>query len=210
LNLNKDNLFEDQNISIFYLVEIIIIKWKLVVLIMSLSIPLSGIYYLLADELYLSNSIILVGKKHSTDRDFLESPIILAQKLKFESNTIKDVRKITVITNTNAFYDAVQRTMYISLISTTAEKAQNKLSVIIDDVVKNHELVYLRNKKLTSGDGSIRTAVLKSPTYPVTPVNPINYVVFIEGIILSIILACFFILLQHQMLLIKKVKLLDV
>ena len=200
----KNNIFDDDNYSIFYLLEIIIARWKHIMLLMLLSLPLSGVYYFYADESYKSNSIILIGKKHAQDHDFLEPPTILAKKIKHKYSSHKDIDKITVKTNTISFYETVQRTMEISLESNSPDKSQKLLSMIVDAIIKKHYSLYLYNKKINEIDGENKTLIILKPTYAVRSVNPINITVFIKGLLFSLLIGCFSVLFLHHLSYLRK------
>jgi hypothetical protein len=148
--------------------------------------------------------VIIIGKKYSTDRSFIEHPLILAKKIRVEISSNKNIESGIVKTDNNAYYDKVRRTLTIKFIATSAEIAKKELTLTIDKILKSHYKKFLINKKITDTKDAVNTIVLERPTYNPITITPFNYQIYLlNGIILSMIFSCFFILCRYRILILK-------
>ena len=200
----RSNIFEDKNISIFILLNILLDKWKIILVMAVLSIPLSGIYYFYGNELFESNAIIIIGKRFPTDRVYFEHPLLLAQKIRVESSSNRNIESAIVKTDNNAYYDKVRRTLSIKFIGTSPEIVKKELSLMTNKILKSHYVKYVLIKQKMGAYFGVNTIVEEGPSYSSVPVKPINYFVFIKGIVLSIIFSFFYILCRYRMVTVKK------
>lgn len=206
MNSDEVNIFSDKNISVFYFLEIIIHRWKFLILMVFLSLPLSGIYYLVGEEVFESTSMIMIGKRYASDRVYMESPIILAKRIKSEYYYSKNINKITVEINSSSFFEVAQRTIQITLRSDSAAKAQKMLSDITGDIIEKHDSIYRINPLISKEVGAIRTAVVLKPTLSEKAVNKIDYTIFIKTGGVFFLIGCLIALFMHQIVLLRKNK----
>jgi uncharacterized protein involved in exopolysaccharide biosynthesis len=199
-------MFDDDNISVFYFLNVIVQKWKFITLFVILSVPFSGLYYMLVTEVYESNSIIMVGKQHATDHVFIESPVILAKRINLQYRYMKDVDRISVKINPTSFYEVVQRTVELSLQSDSAEKAQKLLSALVNDLIEKHWYLYATQHMNDQTQDQLKSAIVLKPTYAEKVVNPIDYAIFINGAIFSLLIGCFIAVLLHHNSILRKIQ----
>ena len=199
----RNNVFDDKNISIFVMLNIVIDKWKIILFMAILSIPVSSIFYFNENNFFESNAVIILGKKYPTDTIFLEHPLILAKKIRVEINSNKNIVRGTVKTDNNAYYDRVRRTLTIKFIASSPEMAKKELALTINKILRSHYKKFLINKKTTESKNAVNTIVEVGPTYNPAPISTSSYRFFLNGIIISMIFSCFFILFRYRMLILK-------
>ncbi len=148
----QEGIVVDNQINFLGIFRVILNRWRLGLIIYILILAATSIYLLLAAPTYQSTSMLKIGKityKYgSKEADFLEEPKALVTQLNlinvtnFKSDDTKDSYSLNASIN-KPNKDVIK----ISVQSSMPEKSQQILNRLVDDVLENHQSIFLKNLK---------------------------------------------------------------